>query len=45
MKVWFVLNPEVCTHVKEGPSMLQDELTGVWFVLTVINVNMKLVGL
>ena len=33
------------THVKKGAGLLQYELTGVGFVLTVIHVNMKLVSL
>lgn len=33
------------THVKEAAGMLQYELTGVWFVLTVIYINVELISL
>ncbi len=33
------------THVKEGARMLQYELTRVWFILTVIYINVELIGL
>lgn len=36
---------EEFTHIKEGAGMFQYELTGVWFVLTVIHVNVELIGL
>ena len=33
------------THVEEGAGMFQYELTGVRFVLTVININVELISL
>lgn len=33
------------THVKVVPSMLQDELGGVWFVLAVVDIHLELVRL
>lgn len=33
------------THVKVVPSMLQDELGGVWFVLTVVHIHLELIRL
>lgn len=38
-------NNEGSTHVEEGAGMLQYELTGVWFILTVIYINVELVSL
>lgn len=33
------------THIKVVPSMLQDELSGVWFVLTVVHIHLELIRL
>lgn len=33
------------THIKVVPSMLQDELGGVWFVLTVVHIHLELIRL
>lgn len=33
------------TYVKEGASMLQYELTGVWFILTVIYIDVEFISL
>lgn len=33
------------THIEEGAGVLQYELTGVWFVFTVIDINVKLISL
>ncbi len=33
------------THIEEGAGVLQYELTGVWFVLTVIHINVELISL
>lgn len=33
------------THVKVGPSVLQDELSGVRLVLTVIDVHLEFISL
>lgn len=38
-------NNEGSTHVEEGAGMLQYELTGVWFILTVIYINVELISL
>lgn len=38
-------NNEGFTHVEEGAGMLQYELAGVWFILTVIYVNVELISL
>lgn len=43
MDLW--QSDEEFTHVEEGAGMLQDKLTGVWLVLTVIHVNVELVSL
>lgn len=44
--VQFHLNgPEGDTHIKVVPSMLQDELSGVWFVLTVVHIHLELISL
>ena len=32
-------------HIEESAGVFQDELTGVGFVLTVIHVNVELIGL
>lgn len=33
------------THIKVVPSMLQDELGGVWFVFTVVHIHLELIRL
>lgn len=33
------------THIKVVPSMLQDELGGVWFVLTVVHIHLEFIRL
>lgn len=33
------------THVKVVPSMLQDELGGVWLVLTVVHIHLEFIRL
>lgn len=33
------------THIKVVPSVFQDELGGVWFVLTVVDIHLELVSL
>lgn len=33
------------THVKVVSSMFQDELGGVWFVLTIVHVHLEFVRL
>lgn len=33
------------TYVKEGASLLQYELTGVWFILTVIYIDVEFISL
>lgn len=50
-----VLTPDLCitmirhmlcsTYIKEGSSLLQYELTGVWFILTVINIDVEFISL
>lgn len=38
-------NNEGLTHIEEGAGMFQYELTGVWFILTVIYINVELISL
>lgn len=33
------------TYIKEGASLLQYELTGVWFILTVIYIDVEFISL
>lgn len=38
-------NNKSFTYVKEGASVFQNELTGVWFILTVIHVDVEFISL
>lgn len=41
----FVLTIEGVTNIKVVPGMLQDELSGVGFVLTVTHIHLELISL
>lgn len=45
MNVDLLHNNEGFTHIEEGASVLQYELAGVGFVLTVIYVNVEFISL
>lgn len=40
-----MITPTGDTHIKVVPSMLQDELGGVWFVLTVVHIHLEFIRL
>lgn len=40
-----LFNDGASTHVKEGASMFQNELTGVGFILTVIDIDVEFIRL
>lgn len=44
LPVWTAMVVEI-THVKVGPSVFQDELSGIRLVLTVVDVHLELVSL
>lgn len=43
--ITMIFHMRCSTYIKEGASLLQYELTGVWFILTVIYIDVEFISL